>query len=327
MTTTTIAAAGTQRRTPAWLRLLRPHFASLSLSAGLAGMAVGADDPTAGSIAVGVLTCTLAYSLGQVTNDYFDREADAINAPDRPFVTGEVNPNRALAAVAAVMVALFAGALLTAPAAAVWGLIAAAGHGLYTLTKGVPFVGNFANGPSVAAFTLVGAAAAAPDRGWTDMPGEALLAAALITPALTALGMVSYFKDVPGDTAVGYRTFVVALGPSRARWAVPPFFVAALAGAVVLGLGGADAIGGDANAVFWTLLALAAIAIGAGMRLLFAAPEANSYAALVWVTRGTVAFALALGAACEPMAFLAIAVPLGALLELALRDTEGTGQA
>lgn len=325
--TTSAIRTRTGPRAPAWLRLLRPHFAPLSLTAGLTGMAVAADDPTPASITVGVLACGLAYSLGQITNDYFDREADAINAPDRPFVTGEVNPNRALAVVAVVLAALFAGTLLTAPAAAVWGLFAAAGHGLYTLTKGIPFLGNFSNGPTVASFTLVGAAAAAPDRGWTDMPGEALLAAALIMPALTALGMVSYFKDVPGDTAVGYRTFVVALGPRRARWAVPPFFVAAVAGAVAVGLGGADAIGGDANAVFWILLAVAAAAFAIGMRLLFAAPEANSYRSLVWVTRGTVAFALALGATSEPLAFLAIAVPMGALLELALRDTEGTGQA
>ena len=325
-----IATSSSRRPHPAgaWLRLMRPHFAFLSLGAGLVGMASGADRPTAAGIAVGIATCALGYGIGQVVNDYMDRAADAINAPDRPFVTGAVDPRNALVTVALVLVLLGAAALVFAPGVALWSLIALLGHGLYTLTKRVPLLGNLVNGPDVAVFTLIGAAAAAPSRSPLDVPLPVLVNAGILALALTGLGLVSYFKDVPGDRAVGYRTIVVALGPNRARWWAVPFPVAALTAAASVGAMTPTSWGvpGPVPFVFWVLLAASAGGFAISLGRLFAAPQRNAYPALLWQTRATVVLALALGSAVAPLLFtvlLLLLVPM----ELAFRAATGSGQA
>lgn len=309
-------------RVKAWMSLLRVHFAPISLMCGLVGMVVGAQDPTTAGIVLGVLICLGGYAVGQVINDYFDREADAINAPDRPFVTGEIKPATALVPLLGGTAITLAVAVVIAPAAAIFTGVAFLGHILYTITKEYfAILGNVVNGIDVAVFTLVGAAAASPDRSWTDMPSEVLVTAGLLAFGLTAFGKTSYFKDVPGDIAAGYRTVVVALGPQRARWVVLPFAVLGPIGAAALAVAEPSALGVSApGALFWAFLVASAVAFVVGLRELFAAPEENAFEALVWMTRGVVLQALALGAAHEPLLFLGIAVPVLAFLELTLRE-------
>lgn len=322
-TATSTAVVGVRRpRVKAWMSLLRVHFAPISLTVGLVGVVVGADSPSAAGIVLGLAICTGGYSVGQVINDYFDRSADAINAPDRPFVSGEIEPSVALTLVLSATVAVVVLAAVVVPAAAVWTLVAFGGHVLYTLTKRFYAVlGNVVNGLDVAVFALVGAAAASPDRGWFDVPGEVLVNAGLLAFGLTAFGKTSYFKDVPGDVAAGYRTVVVALGPQRARWVVLPFAVGGPVIAGALAILDPEALGAaDPTVAFWLFLSLSAGGFAAGLVQLFSSPEGKAYEALVWMTRGVVLLALALGAAHEPALFLAIAVPLLAFLEATLHE-------
>ncbi len=309
-------------RVKAWMSLLRVHFAPITLIVGLVGMVVGADHPTVLSIALGLAVCIGGYSTGQVINDYFDREADAINAPDRPFVTGEIEPRVALTSLFVGTVVWLALAVVVAPAAAVWTLVALGGHVLYTITKKYfAVLGNVVNGIDVAVFTLVGAAAAAPDRPLFNVPSAVLVNASLLALGLTAFGKASYFKDVPGDVAAGYRTVVVVLGPQRARWVVLPFAIGGPAIAAALGITAPETLGtGDPGVAFWVFLALSAAAFVVGLVQLFSSPEGKAYEALVWMTRGVVLLALALGAAHEPTLFLAVAAPLLAFLELTLHE-------
>lgn len=150
MTTTRVAA---HRRQPPWLvaiRLLRLHFAPVSLAAGLLGMVAAPDSASVASIALGVAVCTLGYGIGQVINDFVDRDADAINAPYRPFVTGELHAARSLAMAGASLAAMLVAAAAVAPALAGWVLVALAGHMLYAATKPLPLVGNLVNGADLA---------------------------------------------------------------------------------------------------------------------------------------------------------------------------------
>ncbi|HKP92194.1 MAG TPA: UbiA prenyltransferase family protein [Thermoleophilaceae bacterium] len=311
------------RRSPsvrAWVRLVRVHFVPMSLSSGLAGYFAAKDSPTFASVALGLAVCTTGYGIGVIINDYADRRADAINAPDRPLVTGEVNPTLALALVSAVSVAVLALGFALATPVAVWSLLALAGHFVYTATKPIPMVGNLVNGVDIALFTMVGAAAGAPDRAWYDMPADAWATTGLIAVAIAGFCLVGYFKDVPGDTAAGYRTLPVVLGPARARLLAPPFPVAAVGGAAAWGAA-------DGGVGFWVLLALAAAGFALSMRELLSDPEGRAYEALTLYTRASVLLMLALGALQRPLLFLAIAVPMLAFLELTLRETRGTGQA
>jgi 4-hydroxybenzoate polyprenyltransferase len=313
---------------PAWLRMWRLHFVPFSLGAGLVGMLIARDDPTVVSVALGVAVCSTGYGIGVLTNDYVDREADAINAPDRPFVTGEVSAGRTFAFILVWSTAILVLSVAFAPSVAVWSVIALAGHGLYELTKPIPMLGNLVNGFNIAVFALVGAAAGAPDRAWHDIPDAVWADAALIGIALSGFCLVGYFKDVPGDTAAGYRTLPVALGPMRARWFAPPFAVAATGAALAIAIADPDTLAADrVEPGFLLLLALSVAAYAVSMRNLIASPEGNSYQALVWYVRASAIFVLGLGALAEPAFFLVAAVPMVALMEVALLETRGSGQA
>ncbi len=313
----------------AWLRLIRPHFIPLSVSAGLAGIAAGQDAPDVVGVTLALVVCAGGYGVGVVVNDFADRRADAINAPERPFVAGEIDPHVGLAVVLAAAAATAVAGLALAPAVAIWGTIALAGHVVYQATKGVPMVGNVINGIDLALFTAVGAAGARTAQPAFDLPSAVWVDVGLMALVLSGFCLVGYFKDVPGDRLAGYRTLPVALGASRARWLTLPFPLAAVAAATVVAATNPDAIGaqGDASAAFWPFLAAAAAAFAIGLRRLVDAPEANAYEALVWYTRGCVLFALALTAAPEPVLALAVAAPLMAFLELNLRQTREVRQA
>lgn len=315
------AVAFSRPRLKAWMSLLRVHFAPISLVVGLVGVVVGAQRPTVAGVLLGLAICTGGYAVGQVINDYFDRSADAINAPDRPFVSGEIEPRVALTLIVVAAAGVIVPAAVLVPGAAVWTLVALGGHVLYTLTKRYfAVLGNVVNGLDVAVFALVGAAAASPGRAWFDVPGPVLVNAGILALGLTAFGKTSYFKDLPGDVAAGYRTVVVVLGPKRARWVVLPFAAFGPAIAAALAIVEPRALGSDPTAAFWLLLSASAAAFAAGLVQLFSSPEGKAYEALVWMTRGVVLLALALGAAHEPALFLAVAVPLLSFLELTLRE-------
>lgn len=311
----------------AWFQLLRPHFIAFSLGCGVVGMAAGAQDPSVVGILLGITVTSTGYPFGVIVNDYLDRKADAINAPDRPFVTGEIDPRFALAAISLLAGVQLALALVVAPAIAVWSAIAIVGHVAYGLAKGVPMLGNLVNG-EMALFTVIGAAAAAPDRSWTDIPGDVWWITGLIAIALAGFCLVGYFKDVPGDAAAGYRTLPVAIGPQRAKWWTIPFPIAAVGLAAGLVVADPDALGAAGSAwAFWPFAALAAGAFALSLRELIAAPTDRAYEALLWYTRGTLLFILALGAAVEPVLFVALSAPFVAFLELTLRGTRTSRQA
>jgi 4-hydroxybenzoate polyprenyltransferase len=329
MTTEAISPAPSRRLgLPAWLRMWRPHFIPFSLGAGLVGLFIARDDPSFISVALGLSVCTTGYGIGVVTNDYVDREADAINAPDRPFVTGEVDARKTMAFIAVLVVTTLVLSIAFAPSVAIWSAVALGGHLLYELTKPIPMLGNLVNGFDIAVFALVGAAAGAPGAAWYDVPTAAWVAALLIGTVMSGFCLTGYFKDVPGDTAAGYRTLPVFLGVRRARWFAPPFPLAAIAATLAIVAADPATLGADGfNLAFAALLAVAAVAYALSFRHLFAAPEPNAYEALVWYIRGSAILTLSLGALVEPGVFLAIAVPMVALMEVALLETKGSGQA
>lgn len=320
-------AGGYESATRAWLTLLRLHHAPITMSAGLAGMAAAPDSPTVASLALGAAVCFLGYPLGQVFNDYADREADAVNAPHRPFVSGAVNPRTAMSAVAALSVLMVVASVVVAPGVALWSAVAIAGNVAYSLTKKLPMVGNVVNGIDLGLFVLIGAAAARPERGWLDMPGEVFAVAALVSVAFAGFCLVSYFKDIEGDAAAGYRTIPVILGAHGARGWAFPLPVLAVAGAVALALADPGALGaGSAGPAFWILLACAAACMAVSLRHVVVAPEGQAYEALLWHVRGVVLYALALAALGEPVAMLALAAPLVIFLEVTYGWTRATRQ-
>lgn len=151
----------------------------------------------------------LATAAGMAINDYFDREVDGINRPDRPIPRGAVSPRGALAWSAV----LFAGAVvfavllpLLALAIAAVNLVALV---LYTrVFKGTPGFGNLVVAYLGGSTFLFGGAA-------VGRPLAASVLFALAAFSTFAREVVKDVEDVAGDEAEGLRTLPVVVGAAR----------------------------------------------------------------------------------------------------------------
>jgi geranylgeranylglycerol-phosphate geranylgeranyltransferase len=166
------------------------------------------DHATATTAAVGATW--FATAGGNAVNDYFDREVDRINDPQRVIPRGAVSPRGALAFSAV----LFAGATVLAVTLPVLALAIAVVNlvGLVTYTqyfKGLPGAGNALVAYLGGSTFLFGAAAV----------GDPLAGAVLaVLAALSTFTreVVKDVEDVAGDREEGLRTLPVAVGERRA---------------------------------------------------------------------------------------------------------------
>ncbi|UPM43154.1 geranylgeranylglycerol-phosphate geranylgeranyltransferase [Halocatena salina] len=158
----------------------------------------------------------LATGAGNAVNDYFDREIDRINAPDRPIPRGDVSPRGALT----LSIGLFAAAVgisLVLPwlaiAIAVVNLIALVAY--TELFKGLPGVGNVVVACLGGSTFLFGGAAV--ESGSLETVAILALLAALST---ICREIVKDVEDIDGDRQEGLNTLPIAIG------ARPALFIA-----------------------------------------------------------------------------------------------------
>ncbi|MFC7166472.1 geranylgeranylglycerol-phosphate geranylgeranyltransferase [Halospeciosus flavus] len=163
--------------------------------------------------AAAVVATWFATGAGNAINDYFDRDIDRINNPERPIPRGDASPRGALA----FSVVLFAGAVvsvvaflpLLAIAIAVVNLLALVTY--TTVFKGLPGAGN-----AVVAYL----------GGSTFLFGAAAVGDPLAGVVLFVLAALSTFtrevvkdvEDVEGDREEGLNTLPIAVGERRALW-------------------------------------------------------------------------------------------------------------
>lgn len=151
-----------------------------------------------------------ATAAGMVINDYFDREIDEINAPDRAIPRGAVSSRGALVWSGV----LFAGAIvcavllpLLAIAIAAINLIALV---LYTRAfKGTPGFGNLVVAYLGGSTFLFGGAS-------VGRPMAAVVLFVLAALSTFAREVVKDVEDLEGDRAAGLRTLPVVVGERRA---------------------------------------------------------------------------------------------------------------
>ena len=185
-------------------------------------VAGGAFDHTAATAAA-VGATWFATAAGMVINDYFDRDIDRINNPERPIPRGAVSARGALW----FSVVLFAGAvvlsLLLPPLALAIAAVNLVGLVAYTnYFKGLPGAGN-------ALVAYLG--------GSTFLFGAAAVGRPLAGGVLAALAALSTFtrevikdvEDVEGDRAEGLNTLPIAVGERRALWFGTVLLVVAVA--------------------------------------------------------------------------------------------------
>ncbi len=143
---------------------------------------------------------------GNVVNDYFDREIDAINRPDRPIPSGRIRPRDALI----WSLTLFIAGCVIAGLINQQCLALAAANSLVLILyaarlKGLPLLGNIAVSYLTGTTFLFGGLAATP---------SAITAFLSILSALATLSreIVKDVEDLAGDLAKGARTLPAFVG-------------------------------------------------------------------------------------------------------------------
>ncbi|MFB6227509.1 MAG: geranylgeranylglycerol-phosphate geranylgeranyltransferase [Halobacteriales archaeon] len=215
-------------RAKGYLDLARPINAVAASALTFIGSFVSAGETDAQvQVGAAVLATLFAVVAGNAINDYFDRDVDAINDPDRPIPRGAVSPRGALVfSLVAFLGAIGTALLLPAIAIGIAAINLVALVAYTEVFKGTPGAGN-------ALVAYLG--------GSTFLFGGAAVGNAAPVVVLFALAALSTFtreviKDVEdreGDAAEGLTTLPVAIGERRAlQLAAAVLIVAVLASPV-----------------------------------------------------------------------------------------------
>jgi geranylgeranylglycerol-phosphate geranylgeranyltransferase len=219
------------------LELTRPGNA---LAAGLltfvgafvAGGVLGTGLAGAFAWVAAVVATVLAVGAGMAINDYFDREIDRMNRPDRPIPSGVVSPREALA-FSGLLFGVAVALAVTLPALAV-GIAVVNLLALVAYTeffKGLPGLGNALVGYLTGSTFLFGGAAVG---GRLE---SVLVLFALASLATFAREVVKDVEDVAGDREEGLRTLPIVVGSRPALWVGVAAMLVAVAASVVPFLG------------------------------------------------------------------------------------------
>lgn len=186
----------------------------------------------AGIALAGPLVC----ATSQAVNDWYDREVDAINEPDRPIPSGRI-PGTWGFRIALAWTALSLAVALTLGrwvfAAAIVGLALAWAYSAPPLRlKRNGWWGNLACGLCYEGLAWVTGAAVM--IGGALPPAPSLILALLYSLGAHGIMTLNDFKSVPGDLRMGIRSLPAMLGAGRA--ARVACWVMALPQVVVIGL-------------------------------------------------------------------------------------------
>ena len=153
----------------------------------------------------------LAWGINQIINDYLGQKEDRINAPERPMVTGELNPKAALI----TSILLLTGSVLITwlylePIAIIPLLAGVVLNLVYEYAKGWGVWGNITFGIMISMCGLYGFWASGPMEIYmTKSRFSALFFIVILNGLMT---YYTYFKDFIGDMAAGKKTIVVKYG-------------------------------------------------------------------------------------------------------------------
>ena len=197
----------------AWFDLARPGNAVAAGVLTFTGAFVTGGVRAAPMAVVAAVIATIAATAGgNAINDYFDREIDAVNRPDRPIPRGAISPRGALG-YSGVLFGIATVAALTLPLAAI-GIAVINLLALVAYTewfKGRPGVGNVLVGYLTGSTFLFGGAAVG------NLFGAGVLAVLAAIATLTR-EIVKDVEDIEGDRQKGLRTLPIVIGRRRALW-------------------------------------------------------------------------------------------------------------
>ncbi|HEX2911878.1 MAG TPA: chlorophyll synthase ChlG [Chloroflexia bacterium] len=172
-----------------------------------------------------VLAGPVLCGLSQVLNDWFDREVDAINEPERLIPSGKVSGGQVLWTI--IVLALLGTAIpvyLGQPVAVLsaLGFVLALTYSVHPIrAKRNGWVGNALVAISYEGLPwLAGSAAfgATGHSSWGAITSLSLLAAGIYSFGAHGIMTVNDFKSIGGDTIMSIKTIPVLYGPQVAAW-------------------------------------------------------------------------------------------------------------
>ncbi|EHQ89267.1 UbiA family prenyltransferase [Desulfosporosinus youngiae] len=168
--------------------------------------------------AVILILLFLSWGINQIINDYLGLPEDRVNAPHRPMVTGELNPQKALILTGILLIiTLMVTYFYLEPIALVPAILGILLNVLYEYAKGHGIFGNIIFGLMISTCTAFGFLAAGPTESpyFTYSRVSVLILVAVMNGLMT---FYTYFKDYEGDKAAGKRTIIVRLGVEKSRY-------------------------------------------------------------------------------------------------------------
>jgi len=215
----------------AYTRLMRPVNCSMMGFAVIAGGALASPyvlSVSSPSLIYGFFTGFLLTAASMAINDYYDREIDAINEPNRPIPSGLIRPEEALAFAFFLTAMGFATAYLTSILTSIYcfviAIMAWAAFVTYTTVgkrSGLP--GNFLVSACVAIPFIYGSVAAVNEVKW-----NVLIFASMAFLSNTGREITKGIVDAQGDRARNIQTLAVRYGEKTAAVAAASFYLSAV---------------------------------------------------------------------------------------------------
>lgn len=176
--------------------------------------------PSIGHILLGiVLAGPILCGLSQVINDYFDRDIDALNEPNRLIPAGLVSTQQLIVTVS---VLLLFGVVLGIYLGHTVALLVAVGLVLAVMYSAPPFRAkrNGWIGNTLVAVSYEGLAWLAGHLAFAPLTIPSLLMAGLYSFGAHGIMSINDYKSIAGDMASNIRTIPVMYGPRRTAWLI-----------------------------------------------------------------------------------------------------------
>ncbi len=196
---------------PWYVRILRPVNAVMAGIASLLGVIVATGTIPPQSLLL-IPVVVLITGAGNAVNDYYDRDIDAVNRPDRPIPRGEVTPAGALRYSAVLFVAAVLLAIPVSPECLALAVVNSLVLVVYARNlKGLPLAGNLAVAYLSGSIFLFGGAYAGLEGLLLNIP-----VAGITFLCMTSREVLKDAEDIEGDRIGGARTLPMITGVGNA---------------------------------------------------------------------------------------------------------------
>jgi len=210
-----------------YIKSMRLYYSFITGIAGWLGVSfyehIASDFPTVeilpsiGKKVIILALLFLSWGINQIFNDYLGLKEDRINAPQRPMVTGKLNPKLAiLVSTTLLILSALITVLYLEPIAIIPLILGVLLNIIYEYAKGYGIWANIIFGLMITMCTVFGFLASGPTAApyFTSSRLSVLLVVWVMNGLMT---FYTYFKDYEGDKAAGKNTIVVKLGLKKSR--------------------------------------------------------------------------------------------------------------